>query len=55
LESDGTLLVATADPTDLLALEAITQHVGRTVRFLLAGPGAIQRAIARHYRARAVV
>jgi type IV pilus assembly protein PilB len=50
-EAVPSLLVATADPTNLRTLDELTSHCGRMVTFALSGEHAIRRALRRCYGA----
>ena len=49
------LRVATADPSNVEALESLTAHSGMMVFFFLSDPGTIHRAIQRYYRPEVVI
>lgn len=53
-ESDARLIVATSDPMDFSAEQALTFASGRTVEFELAGPRAIERLLREYYSADSV-
>jgi len=46
---DGVLSVAMADPCDIVAVDAVRKHTGRTVKVLAASPREIRVALDRYY------